>query len=81
MAGVKKEKFISVEAASRRLDRGINTIYRMIQDGRLGGTKEKGIGGKYNTWKVSVTSIELYEENRRMLSNYEVQAQQNLSLF
>lgn len=77
----KKNEFISVEATARKLGKSVKTVYRMLEDGRLGGTKEKGEGSEYATWSVSKESIELFEEHRRIWSGYEVQQMQGLTLF
>lgn len=77
----KKSEFISVEATARRLDKSVKTIYRMLQDGRLGGRCEKGDGSEYATWSVSRESIELFEENTRLWSKFETQKMQLQTLF
>ena len=77
---VKKSEFISVQAAARRLGKSVKTIYRMIQDNRLGGRVEQG-DGDYITWSVSRKSIELFEEHTRVWSKYEVQDMHAQTLF
>ena len=78
---VKKSEFISVEATARRLGKSVKTIYRMLEDGRLGGRHEKGPASEYATWSVSKESIELFEENTRLWSAYEIQKMEALTLF
>ncbi len=76
-----KNDMISVEATARKLGKNIKTIYRMLEDGRLGGRKEKGIGSKYHTWMVSKESIELYLEETRLWSCFEMEKRVPLTLF
>ena len=78
---VKKSEFISVEAAARRLDKSVKTVYRMLQDGRLGGRCEKGEGSEYATWSVSRKSVDMFEEHTRVWSKFEVEEMQALTLF
>lgn len=76
-----KNDMISVECASRKLGKNIKTIYRMLEDGRLGGRKEKGLGSKYHTWMVSKESIDLYLEETRLWSCFEMEKRVPLTLF
>ncbi len=78
---VKKTEFISVEATARRLGKSVKTVYRMLEDGRLGGRREKGNASEYATWSVSKESVELFEEHTRLWSKYEVQEMRGLTLF
>lgn len=76
-----KNDMISVEAAARKLNKSTKTIYRMLEDGRLGGRKEKGMASTYNTWMVSKESIELYLEETRLWSTFEEEKRIALTLF
>lgn len=76
-----KNDFISVETTARRLGKSVKTVYRMLQDGRLGGRCEKGDGSEYATWSVSKESIELFEESTRLWSKFETQKMQLQTLF
>ena len=78
---VKKNEFISVEATARRLGKSVKTVYRMLEDGRLGGRREKGDGSEYATWAVSRESIELFEEHTRIWSKFETQKMHLQTLF
>ncbi len=77
------EEMVSVAIAARKLNKSVKTIYKMLEDGRLGGRCEKGIGSRYNTWQVSKISIELYKKNTRILSKYEEEkiTSENIKLF
>jgi excisionase family DNA binding protein len=75
------EKMIDVSQAANRLGVSIATVYRMMEDGRLGGVRMKGIGSMKCSCKVSVDSIELLEKNSRVLSLYEEEKLQQMKLF
>lgn len=72
---------IDVAQAASRLQVSVATVYRMLEDGRLGGKKHKGIGSMKCTWKVSIESVELFEKNSRVFSLYEEDKLQQMKLF
>lgn len=77
-----EEKMIDVSQAARRLNVSESTIYRMLEDGRLGGLCMKGRTSKKGTWKVSEESIEMLKKESRVLSiNEEKKTIKQLSLF
>lgn len=75
------EKMIDVSQTANRLGVSIATVYRMMEDGRLGGVRMKGIGSMKCSCKVSIDSIELLEKNSRVLSLYEEEKLQQMKLF
>ena len=78
---MKTEKMIDVAVAANKLGVSVATVYRMLEDGRLGGKRHKGIGSMKCTWKVSEESVELLEKNSRVFSLYEEEKVSQMKLF
>lgn len=76
-----RTKYITVTQAAKKLNVGTQTIYNMLQDGRLGGRYHKGVGKAKGSWSVAVESIELFEEATEIKSIYQIKKCNQGTLF
>jgi len=78
---LEEDKMIDVHQAAKKLGVSTATVYRMLDDGRIGGTAWSGIGSRKRTIKISEASIELLKTESRLLSQYEEKKYEQLRLF